>query len=106
MSKINLTHNGEEYVLEYNRQSVKTMESQGFSIDEISAKPMTMIPALYNGAFIKNHRGIKRSVMDEIFEEIQDKTGFISALMELYGETLSSLTDENKSGNVTWALTK
>ena len=106
MSKINLTYEKKEYILEYNRQSVKTMESQGFVLEELTAKPMTMIPLLFNGAFIKNHRGIKRNLMDEIFEEIGDKTALMEALMEMYAETLSSLTDGNGEGNATWAMVK
>lgn len=106
MSKITLNYNGQDYILEYNRQSVKIMESQGFNADEISSKPMTMIPALFNGAFIKNHRGIKRSLMDDIYEGIVDKTAFIAALFEMYGETLSSLTEDGAEGNVSWALNK
>lgn len=106
MSKINLTYDKKEYILEYNRQSVKTMESQGFVLEELTAKPMTMIPLLFNGAFIKNHRGIKRNLMDEIFEEIGDKTALMEALMEMYAETLGSLTDGNGEGNATWAMVK
>ena len=106
MSKINLTYDKKEYVLEFNRQSVKTMEGQGFVLEELTAKPMTMIPLLFQGAFIKNHRGIKRSLMDEIFEEIGDKTALMEALMEMYAETLSTLTENNSEGNATWAMTK
>ena len=106
MSKINLTYKKDEYILEFNRQSVKTMESQGFVLEELTAKPMTMIPLLFNGAFIKNHRGIKRNLMDEIFEEVGDKTALMEALMEMYAETLSTLTEGNGEGNATWAMVK
>ena len=106
MSKINLTYKKDEYILEYNRQSVKTMESQGFVLEELTAKPMTMIPLLFNGAFIKNHRGIKRNLMDEIFEEVGDKTALMEALMEMYAETLSTLTEGSGEGNATWAMVK
>ena len=109
MSKINLTYDKKEYVLEYNRQSVKTMESQGFVLEELTTKPMTMIPLLFAGAFIKNHSGkdgVKRKVIDEIFEEIGDKTALMEALMEMYADTLASLTDGNSEGNVTWAMVK
>jgi len=108
MSKINLTYDKKEYVLEYSRQSVRTMESQGFVLDEISSKPVTMIPMLFNGAFIKNHRGIKRNVMDDIFDNISDKTALMQALIEMYAETLSTLTEdrEEAEGNATWALVK
>jgi hypothetical protein len=104
--KIVLNHEKKEYVLEYNRQSVKTMESQGFVLDEIASKPMTMIPLLFSGAFIKNCRGTKRSVIDDIFNGISDKEGLMNALLEMYAETLSTLTDNNEEGNVTWTLMK
>ena len=106
MSKINLTYNKVEYTLEYNRQSVKTLEGQGFRLDEITAMPMTMIPMLFHGAFFKNHRGIKRNLVDEIYGDIADKTGLIQALAEMYAETLSDLTDDTGEGNATWALLK
>lgn len=107
MSKISLTYNDKEYVLEYSRQSVRTMEAQGFVLDQISSKPVTMIPMLFTGAFIKNHKGIKRSLMDEMYEEISDKTGLLQALMEMYADTLSTLTDDKETaGNVSWAVVK
>ena len=109
MSKIHLTYDKKEYVLEYSRQSVKTMESQGFVLEELTAKPMTMSPLLFSGAFIKNHSGkdgVKRKVVDEIFEEISDKTALMEALMEMYTETLSTLTEGSGEGNATWAMVK
>ena len=106
MSKIVLKYENKEYELEFNRQSVKTMESQGFVLDEITSKPMTMIPMLFAGAFFKNCKGIKRSVIDDIFDSIGDKTGLMQALMEMYAETLSTLTDDTGEGNVSWALVK
>ena len=106
MSKITMTYNKTEYTLEYNRQSVKTLEGQGFRLDEITNMPMTMIPMLFHGAFYKNHKGIKRNLIDEIYEGIGDKTGLIQALAEMYAETLSTLTDDAGEGNVSWALVK
>lgn len=104
MSKINLTYDTKEYTLEYSRQSVKTMEAQGFVLDELTTKPMTMIPLLFSGAFIKNHRGMKRALIDEIFDAISDKSNLMEALMELYAETLSTLTEATtEEGNATWA---
>ena len=107
MSKITITYGKAEYTLEYNRQSVKTMEAQGFVLDELTSKPMTMIPMLFAGAFIKNHSGkdgVKRKVIDEIFDNIADKNGLMEVLMEMYADTLSTLTDSNDGeGNATWA---
>lgn len=110
MSKITLTYDKMDYTLEYSRQSVKTMEAQGFVLDELTSKPMTMIPQLFAGAFIKNHsgkNGVKRKVVDEIFDSIGDKSALLEALMEMYVETMSALTDNSESeGNVSWAMVK
>ena len=106
MSKIVLEYEKKEYVLEYNRQSVKTMESQGFDLNEITSKPMTMIPMLFSGAFIKNCKGTKRAVIDAIYDGIGNKTELMNALIEMYSDTLSTLTDDSAEGNVTWTLTK
>ena len=106
MSKIALTYENKEYVLEYNRQSVRQMEGQGFVLDEITTKPVTMIPLLFMGAFIKNCKGVKRGVIDKIYEEIEDKTGLIEVLMEMYVETISTLTESTAEGNVSWAIVK
>lgn len=107
MSKITISYDKKDYVLEYSRQSVRTMEAQGFVLDDVSTKPVTMIPMLFQGAFIKNHRGIKRNLMDEIYDNLKDKTGLISALAEMYADTLNTLMDDNEdAGNATWAVTK
>jgi hypothetical protein len=109
MSKINLTYGKTEYVLEYNRQSVKTMENQGFVLEELTKKPANMIPLLFAGAFIKNHsgkNGVKRKVIDEIFDNIDNRTELMEALMEMYAETLGSLTEGSGEGNVSWAMVK
>lgn len=106
MSKIALNYENKEYVLEYNRQSVRQMEGQGFVLDEITSKPVTMIPLLFEGAFIKNCRGIKRKTISDIYDAIGDKTGLLEALMEMYAETLATLTEDGAEGNVSWAIVK
>ena len=106
MSKIVLNHDNKEYELEYSRQSVKMMESQGFILEELATKPMTMIPMLFAGAFLKNCKGVKRALIDEIYKGAPDKTALVEALMELYTDTISTLTDDTEEGNVTWTLTK
>ena len=111
---ITVTYDKKSYDLEYSRNSVKAMEQQGFVLDQIGDKPMTMVPLLVYGAFMKNHKGIKRSLVDEIYEHISDKigdgdNGFIQALLEAYADTLNTLTENNSvdEGNVaTWKVTK
>ena len=57
---------GENYTLEYTRKSVEIMEKQGFVAEEVDRKPMTMLPALFAGAFIARHRFVKKEVIDRL----------------------------------------
>lgn len=104
MSKITFTYKKNEYTLEYSRQTIKMMESQGFVLDEVASKPANMLPQLFAGAFMKNHRGLKRAYIDEMLEQTKDKSGLWQVLAEMYAETLSSLIGDNSDeGNATWA---
>jgi hypothetical protein len=74
-----------------------------------------MIPLLVYGAFLKHNRGIKRSVVDEIYENLIDKAGdeetqgFIATLAEMYAETVQTLTDTknvDEGNRAVWKVTK
>lgn len=113
-TKITIEYQKKEYVLEYSRNTVKQMEQQGFVLDKIAEQPMTMVPMLVYGAFVKNNKGIKRALVDEIYEHVADKigdgdNGFIHALLEMYAETVNTLTDNEEidEGNrAVWKVTK
>lgn len=111
---IRIAFKGKSYDLEYSRRSVRQMEARGFALDEISTKPVTMIPLLVHGAFKKNHPLTSTGVIDEIYENIVNKTGtekqqgFIMALVEEYSATVNSTFDEpNDEGNAAvWTVVK
>ena len=114
-TQITLTYKNEKYVLEYSRLTASAIEKQGFNLDEITTKPNIMIPLLVHGAFLRHHRELKQKFIDEIYENLVNKTGkegeegFISVLAEMYAETVSTLTDETDidEGNAaTWTVTK
>mgnify|MGYP003308725464 CR=1 FL=1 len=60
---VTITYQKQQYVLEYSRNAVKQLEQQGFVIDQLGDKPMTMVPLLVYGAFIKNNKGIKLRIV-------------------------------------------
>ena len=114
-TKIAVTYNEKEYVLEFSRQSVRQMEAQGFVASQVEDKPMTMIPLLVRGAFYKNHRGLAADKIDEIYDNLTNKmgegeeAGFVVALMKMYAETLNTLMEDKqgKSGNsASWTVVK
>ena len=54
--QLTFTYNGKDYVLEYTRNTVRQMENNGFVTNDIDIKPMTVLPALFAGAFLAHHR--------------------------------------------------
>jgi len=100
-TQIKITYNKKEYTLEFTRGSVGVIERRGFVADEVESKPVTMIPILYSGAFQCHHPSVKQTLIDEIYDSLGNKAGFISALAEMYGETLESLVSDGEK-NVQW----
>lgn len=100
---INLkTPEGQEYHLDFDRDSITYLEKLGFALDKYSAQPMTQIPLLFRGAFYKNHKFVKTSEIDKIFDNLKNKDKLMAALVEMVGESYQSLVDNNNEGNVEW----
>lgn len=106
-TKINLTYKGVPYCLEYDRMGVKTLEANGFVIEEFLKKPMSHIEMVFAGAFIKNHRKIKQTLVDEIYSKCPNKDDLISTLTTMIQETYEALFDEPEEGaegNAEWEV--
>ena len=105
--KITLNYNDKTYTLEYTRKSVETLERQGFNLSDIKKKPISTIPMLFSGAFLANHKFVKKDVIDRIFSKLKGKDELINTLIEMYAETMTSLMDEpeddESEGNLTWS---
>ncbi len=105
MKQITFDYQGKEYTLEYTRNSVRTMERRGFVADDISTKPMSVVPDLFAGAFLANHPQLKRDKIDKIFESLTGRTKLIAALIEMYNDTIETLLDTNEDDegkNANW----
>lgn len=110
---IKVTYKKVDYILEYNRRTASQIESQGFVLSELADKPNVMVPLLVEGAFYMHHRGIKRKLVEEIYDHLTGKTpegedSFIAVLASMYADTINTLTADNKDtdeGNVaTWSV--
>lgn len=103
--QITFEYENRNYTLEFTRNSVRTMENNGFKISEIKDKPITLLPEFFAGAFIAHHKYVKRNLIDKMFDDMSDKDGLIATLSDMYNETLISLMggeDEEKAGNISW----
>ena len=105
-TKINLTYKDEKYCLEFNRETVKLLEKNGFKIDEFLDKPMNNIELVFTAAFVKNHSKIKQTLVDEIYKSCPDKTKLIATLQKMIDECYDSLFEEPSTdeGNVSWEV--
>ena len=102
--QLRFTYKNKEYVLEYTRKSVETMEKKGFVASDIETKPVTVLPALFAGAFLANHRFEKPDVIEEIYSKMTNKQELIGKLAEMYNEPIMALVDEpeESEGNLDW----
>lgn len=104
MSKIEFNYKDHKYTLGFTRESVKRMENSGFVLGDIGDRPMTVLPALFAGAFIAYHPNVRRSLIDEMYEHTTNRKELLHALAEMYNEPISALLDEPEEaeGNATW----
>ncbi len=114
-TQITVNYKGKNYTLEYTRLTAKAIENMGYVNDELTSKPVTMIPLLVHGAFMRHHRDLKQKEIDEIYDNIVGKVGkegeegFIQVLREMYAETASSLMEDapaNEGNAATWKVTR
>ena len=102
-TKISFTYEGKDYCLEYTRQTVKQMEDRGFVATRIVEAPMTVLPALFAGAFLANHKYTDRKVIDEIYDKMQDKKALVETLTQMYNEPIEALMSDGDEGNgIAW----
>ena len=97
---------GVTYTLEYTRKTVSLMEKQGFVADDVTKKPMTLLPALFAGAFTAHHRNVKPEVIESIYARMTHKDELISKLVEMYNDPIVTLLEEpeqgDNEGNLSW----
>ena len=84
------------------------MEAEGFNINEFQQKPMLNSDIAFKGAFLMHHRNAKVELIDEIFNNMKNKTKLISKLMKMIDNCYATLLDENSNdeGNIEWDTTE
>jgi len=103
--QLTFTYDGKDYTLEYTRRTVQQMEQRGFALEQIQTQPMTALPQLFEGAFLANHRFVKKDLIEEIYSHLGNKKELVARLGEMYADPINALLDdpEDSKGNVDWA---
>lgn len=104
--QLRFEYNDKEYTLEFTRKTVTEMEKKGFVAADVEAKPMSTLPALFEGAFLAHHRFVKKEVIDEIYNLLTNKEELIGKLAEMYNEPIMALVEEpeDSAKNVNWTV--
>lgn len=111
--KIELTYEGKQYVLEFNRRTVvkleKTLRAEGINLVDMSEKEnvdplelVSIVDTLFTYAFKMHHPNVSQDVIDTIFEKLGNKEQLSGALFEIMSAPINALAD-NKEGEITWA---
>lgn len=104
---ITIKFEGEEYTLEFTKDTVRQMENSGFRISDIQTRPMTVLPELFQGAFLANHRRVSQKTIERMYAKIPHKDEFVVALAELYADPINAFMDEpedDDEGNAMWTV--
>ena len=106
--QITFEYEGKNYVLEFTRKSVKTMEQGGFNLSEVKNKPVSLLPELFAGAFLAHHRFSDKKVINEIYDQMTNKDELIEILIDMYNDTLVTVMGgtEETEGNISWKAMK
>ena len=89
------------YTLTFTAETVKALEAKGFSLDKVTDMPMTMIPLLFEGAFLAKEAGAVTSEKEmEIYQLQKNKTALLQKLIELYNDPIDEVIV--KEGNAEW----
>ena len=91
-------HGEEKYVLEFDRNSVRYAESQGFDVTAVDKKPFTELTDLFYFAFRKNHPKVTREQAEQVLQDIgRLSTPLVERLVALYNATLETLMADEDS---------
>lgn len=103
---ITITYEEQKFTLEYTRKTIATMERRGFNINKVSEAPMSMLPALFEGAFLAHHSRLNKDYIEKIFNSVPKKEELIGVLADMYSDPLVAMFDEpeDAEGNASWEV--
>lgn len=99
----------QDYIIEFDRDSVVYAESIGFDVTKAATAYATDMVTLFRAGFHKNHPFVSKEVVYGIWDRVKDKQGLFGLLMDMFMVPYNALVDEPKDGdkgNVTWEATE
>lgn len=102
MKKVELNIDDKNYLLEMNRNSIKWLESRGFSIVDFEKKPITYFDLIWSSLFITNHKDLSEDETLELLEKYEKENSVAEVIrfaVEEYTSFMNALavTDSKKN---------
>lgn len=98
---IRFSYEGVDYELFFTKQTVKSLENDGFEIEAVKSKAMNSILDLFSAAFDAKFKFVKRAKREEIYFKLAKKRAkdsedsiaesLLDRLIELYSEPYNEL---------------
>lgn len=104
LKSVTLEYMGTTYTLEFSRRTAAMAERQyGFSVTELQAGKISYLPDLFRCALVMHHPNMKQETADMLFDLMDDKSGLMMCLVELYANTVNSLLESPAEGKaISW----
>lgn len=102
MRKLKLKINDKDYTLEMNRDTIKWLEANGFSIEDFDKKPVTYHDLLWYGLFLANHKDVNPNLALKLMETYSKEhklSQVIKFAIEEYNAFMFALADINSEKN-------
>lgn len=105
---IDIRYKGERYVLKFTKDTVRRMIRAGFKLGDIADEGLVTLPELFAGAFLANHKNVKRELIDEIYSTMRDRSELFMKLQAMYREPFEVFlsdpeeNEENASWTASW----
>ena len=103
MRKLKLKINDKDYTLEMNRDTVKWLESNGFSIEDFDKKPVTYYDLLWLSLFLTNHKDVNPNLaiklMDSYKASGKNPAKVVRFAIEEYQSFMNALADIDSTEN-------
>ena len=75
MRKLKLKIRDKDYVLEFDRTSIKWLEANGFNLEEFNKKPITFREYLWQCLFLKNHQDVNPNLAMKLMDSYGEEKG-------------------------------
>ena len=104
MKKLTLRNlNGKDYNLEMNRETIKWLEANGFSIEDFEKKPITYYDLLWTSLFMANHKDVNPNLAMKLMKTYEDSgkkpIRVIKFAIDEYQSFMNALADINSKEN-------